>query len=150
MQWSGQTNAGFSSANTTWLPVNPNYPWLNVEVQENAENQHNTHLGVYRDVMMVRRLLGTETTAETMFYHTIGDTFIAVTDNLVLILNFAQKETIINLGEILFQHDIFPFQGIVAARSVDGSDENKFGTPVILIEDIKIGALEAVLIKNMF
>ena len=150
MQWSNTTNAGFSLASATWLPVNQNYPWLNVEVQENSEDEHNTHLGVYKDVMKVRRLLGTDTTAQTMFYHTIRDTFIAVTDSLVLILNFADTETIINLEEILFQHDIFPFQGIVAARSVDGSDRNKFGTPVILIEDIRIAGLEAVLIKNMF
>ena len=148
MQWSNQTNAGFSSASSTWLPVNQNYPWLNVQVQENCEDEHNSHLGVYKDVMTVRRLLGTQ--AQTMFYHTISDTFIAVTDSLVLMLNFAETETVINLEEILFQHDIFPFQGIVAARSVDGSDENKFGTPVILMEDIRIGGLEAVLIKDMF
>ena len=45
MQWSGQTNAGFSSANTTWLPVNPNYPWLNVEAQEKAEDENDTAQG---------------------------------------------------------------------------------------------------------
>ena len=146
MQWSNQTNAGFSTANQTWLPVNPNYEWLNVEEQEMGEagRSHNSHLAVYRDVMRVR---GHQ--EEPVYYHTIGDTFVAISNNILLIMNFADTETTINLEDILFQHDIFSVQGVVAARSVNGTVENQVGTPVVLIGDIRIGRLEAVLIKNL-
>ena len=55
MQWSNQFNAGFSESNKTWLPVNPNYPWLNVEQQLNSEDLHNTHIGVYMDTIRTRK-----------------------------------------------------------------------------------------------
>lgn len=36
-QWSSEQNAGFSTAEKTWLPVRPNYVYKNLEVQKNAE-----------------------------------------------------------------------------------------------------------------
>lgn len=35
MQWNGTKNAGFSFAETTWLPVHPNYVHVNVEKEAN-------------------------------------------------------------------------------------------------------------------
>ena len=32
MSWSGEKNAGFSSADHTWLPIHPNYRKHNIEV----------------------------------------------------------------------------------------------------------------------
>jgi glycosidase len=32
MQWSESKNAGFSSSNSTWLPVNENYQSINIKV----------------------------------------------------------------------------------------------------------------------
>ena len=34
MQWDDTLNAGFSSAQKTWLPVHPNYKQLNVAVRK--------------------------------------------------------------------------------------------------------------------
>jgi len=38
MQWNGGKNAGFSSAEKTWLPVHPNYVDINVEKEINGSN----------------------------------------------------------------------------------------------------------------
>ena len=41
MQWSGiSANAGFSTANETWLPVNPNYVEINVETEKTNNFSH--------------------------------------------------------------------------------------------------------------
>jgi len=52
MQWDGTHNAGFSSAQTTWLPVHGNYPAVNVEKQQvEADSLLNT----VRALLKIRR-----------------------------------------------------------------------------------------------
>lgn len=52
LQWDTTKNAGFSSADKTWLPVNPNYVDLNVKAQKTAEK---SHLKFYQRLMNLRR-----------------------------------------------------------------------------------------------
>lgn len=52
MQWNNETNAGFSNASHTWLPVNPHYPTRNV--QEEKLSKNTTHLKVYRELALLR------------------------------------------------------------------------------------------------
>ena len=40
MQWSSDKNAGFSQAETTWLPVNENYKEINLAVQNHQFSGH--------------------------------------------------------------------------------------------------------------
>lgn len=51
MQWDDSKNAGFSSADKTWLPIHQNYVWKNVAAQEAAEE---SHLKVFKDLMKLR------------------------------------------------------------------------------------------------
>ncbi|XP_053565327.1 neutral and basic amino acid transport protein rBAT [Bombina bombina] len=52
MQWDSTTNAGFSEANKTWLPVNQNYQEVNVEAQKTEP--HST-LNLYRELNILRK-----------------------------------------------------------------------------------------------
>jgi glycosidase len=52
MQWDARQNAGFSSANQTWLPVHQRYEQINVEVEE---QDCNSLLNTVRSLLQLRR-----------------------------------------------------------------------------------------------
>lgn len=52
MQWDGAGNAGFSSAEKAWLPVNGNYHRVNVG---NQSKEHDSLLGTIRALLKIRR-----------------------------------------------------------------------------------------------
>lgn len=53
MQWNAEKNAGFSTADKTWLPVNPNYVEVNVEAETNTAGE--SHLKVYKRISALRK-----------------------------------------------------------------------------------------------
>ncbi|MGL5347190.1 MAG: glycoside hydrolase family 13 protein [Peptostreptococcaceae bacterium] len=52
MQWNDTENAGFSSSDTTWFDVNPNYKNINVKKQEDDEN---SILNFYKKMIRIRK-----------------------------------------------------------------------------------------------
>jgi glycosidase len=52
MQWDGTRNAGFSSAEKTWLPVHENYDAINVEHQNKMSD---SLLKTFRDLIKIRQ-----------------------------------------------------------------------------------------------
>ncbi|CAL8149196.1 unnamed protein product [Orchesella dallaii] len=50
--WDNSTNAGFSTANKTWLPLHQNYPEKNVMTENAAEE---SHLKVYKELVKIRQ-----------------------------------------------------------------------------------------------
>lgn len=52
MQWGKGGNADFTSGNETWLPINPNYPEINVEVEEKDPD---SILSFYRQLIQFRK-----------------------------------------------------------------------------------------------
>jgi len=51
-QWNSSINAGFSTGEKTWLPVNRNYLWLNLEAQQFAQK---SHYRVYYELTQLRK-----------------------------------------------------------------------------------------------
>ncbi|XP_053660688.1 maltase A1-like [Anopheles marshallii] len=91
-QWDSTKNAGFSTADHTWLPVSPNYTEVNVEKQLTAER---SHLRVYR------QLVGMKIGAD----YVRNDLGIFVQQNVLIILrhfnigtSLASIYTIANIG----------------------------------------------------
>lgn len=52
MQWNATANAGFSSNSNTWLPINKNYKWCNVDVA--IENKNSIYY-VYKNLLKIRK-----------------------------------------------------------------------------------------------
>lgn len=52
-QWDTTTNAGFSSGNKTWLPVNPNYKTLNLATQQKSTT---SHYGIFKKLVALKSL----------------------------------------------------------------------------------------------
>ena len=54
VQWSAEKNAGFTTAETPWMSVNPNYTWLNTAQQEEDPD---SILNFYRKAIRLRKQL---------------------------------------------------------------------------------------------
>lgn len=54
VQWSAEKNAGFTTADTPWMNVNPNYTWLNAAQQEEDPD---SVLHFYRKAIALRKSL---------------------------------------------------------------------------------------------
>ncbi|XP_053952092.1 maltase A2-like [Anastrepha ludens] len=52
MQWDTSKNAGFSTGNSTWLPVNPNYSYLNVQTQRGVAR---STLNIYKRMTSLKQ-----------------------------------------------------------------------------------------------
>ncbi|PZC79249.1 hypothetical protein B5X24_HaOG216515 [Helicoverpa armigera] len=116
--WDSSTNAGFSSAAKTWLPVASNYQTVNVEVQK-ATNKSHYHF--YKDVVALKH---TAAVADgTLGTHAVTSNVLVVTrvppsskdHTIVAIINLASTSTTIDLSKV----DGVPENMKVIASGVD-------------------------------
>lgn len=99
MQWDGTTNAGFSTARKTWLPLVSNYDQVNVEIQK---SNIRSHLNVFQKLIELRKrptMKYGETTFKDQNEHVLifkrqinGDA-----DVIVVILNFSPHNQRVNV-----------------------------------------------------
>lgn len=141
-QWDDTKNAGFSTAETTWLPVHPNYENLNLAKQKSAERstyklyqrlanlrQHNTlrkgsffGLAITRDVLAFKRELKGE------------DTFVTV-------INFGSQEHTVDLRYLGGLPDT-----LIVAAAGSGSIYREGDKPTT--DSLKVGKFEALLLTT--
>ena len=101
MQWSNEKNAGFSSAETTWLPVHPNHDAVNVERESKDES---SLLNAIRAILKVRNQELALRDGNLEWIHNLPDEVLGYkrkngTDTLAIFLNFNDKEKEFQFGE---------------------------------------------------
>ncbi|XP_039484729.1 maltase 2-like isoform X2 [Drosophila santomea] len=103
-QWSNKTNAGFSTATKTWLPVHPNYLELNLEAQKAANR---SHYQVYKDLLELRKSgimrvgrFNIEPLSRWVFAFKRSYTNF---ESIITVINVNDQEQLVDLSEFLSQ-----------------------------------------------
>ncbi|CAG7731232.1 unnamed protein product [Allacma fusca] len=52
MQWSNETNAGFTKGKVPWLPINPDFTTVNVKLNQDAKD---SHLKTFKKLLLARK-----------------------------------------------------------------------------------------------
>jgi len=102
MQWTPGKNAGFSTADSTWLPVEPNYLAVNVETEEKDPNSllnwHKALIALRRRTPVLRS--GDQKTFSTGNDKTVAYTRIAGAKQIIVITNFSGTVQEVNMGTL--------------------------------------------------
>ncbi|XP_069956904.1 maltase A3 isoform X3 [Cherax quadricarinatus] len=132
MQWDDTNLAGFTTANTTWLPVNPNYKTLNVKAQRQAKA---SHLKLYEELTQLRK---DDVFRKGHLAFPVVDaqifSFIRYLEGALtymLVINTSQKDITVNLHQ--HANIELPHTGTVVLRSsTDTSVDTEPGSEVSL------------------
>ncbi|MBI3152142.1 MAG: alpha-glucosidase [Chloroflexi bacterium] len=107
MQWDGRKNAGFSSAEKTWLPVHGNYKEINVE-KESGEDDSLLH--TVQSVLKIRRQEKAIQEGSLQILNGLPEDVLGYSrkfedEKIVLLLNFSsqEKEIRMDVSECLFK-----------------------------------------------
>ncbi|XP_047506903.1 maltase 2-like [Pieris napi] len=100
--WNNLTNAGFSTAEKTWLPVAEDYPVLNLALQKAAER---SHFKVYQALTDLRRKERSLSHGDYSIRALSDSTFYLVRflpshDTIVLVFNVAETSDTVDLSRI--------------------------------------------------
>nr|XP_017106079.2 maltase A1 [Drosophila bipectinata] len=98
-QWTSGTNAGFSTATKTWLPLAADYETVNVETESAAQR---SHLSIYKSLVALRKSSVTLQNGSTK-YGIISDNVFVVkryltgSDSIIYVANLASKGVTVSL-----------------------------------------------------
>ncbi|XP_026314495.1 maltase A1-like [Hyposmocoma kahamanoa] len=139
-QWSAEKNAGFSTADKTWLPVAAGYETLNVEYQRNNKK---SHLNVYKALAKLR--------TEKVFRYGRYDS-VAFNRDVLGFRRWYNKENyviLINFRDVPYTLDTSYFENIVGKVKVvlTSINSNKNVGDVLNAKAVDINAYEALVLK---
>lgn len=111
MQWSDDKNAGFSDADSTWLPVSPDFGFRNVELQKQDKK---SFFNLYRKLMHLRNesaalRYGAIEIIETNHPDVLGFVRTSENEHAMVLVNFADRPALcapdFSGGELLLSSD---------------------------------------------
>jgi alpha-glucosidase len=102
MQWTPAKNAGFSTADSTWLPVEPNYLTVNVETEEKDPN---SLLRWHKSLIALRRMNPVLRSGDQKTFSAGNDRIVTYTRNagakqIIVITNFSGTAQEVNMGTL--------------------------------------------------
>jgi alpha-glucosidase len=102
MQWTPGKNAGFSAADSTWLPVEPNYLTVNVETEEKDPN---SLLHWHKSLIALRRMNPVLRSGDQKTFSAGNDKIVAYTrtagaKQIIVITNFSGTAQEVNMGTL--------------------------------------------------
>ena len=121
-QWDDTKNAGFTTGDATWLPVNDNYEVLNVAAQQ---GQSLSHLEIFRSLQSLRKeMLFSKLSGDpwsdlnVLAFGTTGEDGVKVSATVV---NFGDQGQIVDLSGKF--HDTFGLGQVVVATNGGNNGE---------------------------
>ncbi|XP_018319913.1 maltase A1-like [Agrilus planipennis] len=142
-QWDSTVNAGFSTANKTWLPVSSQYKTNNLELQR--KNGVKSHFHVYQALLKLRK-------EDTFFFGNLNiealDTYVlaftrelAGNDTYVFIFNKGNYSTTVSLS---------PFKSIAENVTVvlTSSNSTRNEGDILSRDNVSMDAHEAIVAKS--
>lgn len=145
MQWDNTTLAGFTTGNSTWLPVNDNYKDLNVKAQEHAET---SHLKIYEELARLRKE-ETFTKGRTAYPVISNEVFSLLRylegyESYLLVINTSEEELEVDLHHHANME--LPLTAEVVLRSVTDTAEATVPGSEIHLSEVKLMAGEGLLL----
>ncbi|XP_011157503.2 maltase 1 [Solenopsis invicta] len=100
-QWDATKNAGFSTADSTWIPVNENYKTLNLATEKAADE---SHYKIYKILAQMHRNEPALTEGSYKSITTNNDSVLGIIRSnnwrvVLLLINFTDKSQIVNLSQ---------------------------------------------------
>ncbi|CAL8133725.1 unnamed protein product [Orchesella dallaii] len=145
MHWNDDQNAGFSTANKTWLPMHPDYPEVNVEAQKNSTE--NSHLKVYQLLSALRQTdvwrYGSLESQAPENGSLFGFSRIYNGKGFICLFNFVDEIQTINVPQVF---ENIPQNATVYSTSVGFQPETAVGT-TIGTDNVVIGARHSIILE---